>query len=266
MLCAIATTYWLLGASPGLAAALGPLTMLWPSAAWSLGQLTPLWLLGLALAWRLRDRTAGAGAGVAFASLTKLVPAVSVMPLLLVLDRRRVLRGFGAVWAAALALLVVVGAGGIERFVELEGGVARGQAARGQNAGLFWAAGHEFGAPGVAVALALLAVVVVFSIRRLRALSRLDRWTWDAWSWIGVALLPIAWIYSLLPLLPACVRLARSGWIAVRPLAVTPIVIPFFIDPFGVPGGIHLAVARRLASASRCSSTPRWRPSRRLGG
>jgi hypothetical protein len=243
MLCAIAVSYWLFGASPGLAAALGPLTLLWPSAAWSLGQLTPLWLLGLAVGWGLRQRPAGAGAGVAFAALTKFLPAVSLVPLLLVLDRRRVLLGFAAVWAAALGLLLVLGAGAIGRFLELEAGVAHGQAARGENAGLLWAAGHAHGAVGVAAALALLAAVVVFSIRRLRALGRLDRWTWDAWSWIGVALLPIAWIYSLLPLLPTCVRIARRGWIPVRPLALVPVVLPFLIDPFGVPGGIHLAVA-----------------------
>ena len=242
MLCAIAVTCRLLGASPALAAALAPLTLLWPSAAWSLGQLTPLWLLGLALAWRLRHRPAGAAAATAVASLTKLLPAVSLVPLLM-LDRRRALRGFAGVWTAAVALLVLLDPGSLAHFVQVEGGVARGQAGRGENAGLLWAAGHDFGAVGVAVALALVAAVVVVSIRRLRALGRLDRWTWDAWSWVGVALLPIAWIYSLLPLAPASIRIARRGWLAVRPLAAAPLVIPFLYDPFGLPGGIHLAVA-----------------------
>jgi hypothetical protein len=241
MLGAIGAAWWALGASPGLAAALAPLTLLWPPAAWSLGQLTPLWLLGITLAWRLRAGAAGAGAAVAVASLTKLLPALSLVPLLLT-GRRRALRGFAAVWAAALATLLVLSPGVLERYFDLARGVAREQAARGENASLLWAAEHDFGAVGVAAALALIGAAVVLSIRRLRALRDLDRWSWDVWSWLGVALLPIAWIYSLLPLLPALVRVLSRGAFAARPLALVTLAIPFFIDPFGLPGGIRLAL------------------------
>ena len=243
MLAAIAGAWWALGASPELAAALAPLTLLWPPAAWSLGQLTPLWLLGLALAWRLRERPAGAGAAIALASLTKFLPALSLVPLLAV-GRWRALRGFAAVWAATLAVLLLLRPGGaLDRYVHVARDVAREQAGRGENSALLWAAGHDFGAAGVAVALALVAAVLAVSLRRLRALRQPDRWSWDAWTWAGVALLPIAWIYSLLPLLPALARTVGRGPLAAIPLALVTLAIPFFLDPFGLPGGIRLALA-----------------------
>ena len=93
------------------------------------------------------------------------------------------------------------------------------------------------------VALALVAAVLVVSLRRLRSLRRPDRWSWDAWAWTGVALLPIAWIYSLLPLLPALARTLRRGRLVARPLALATLAIPAFVDPFGLPGGIRLAIA-----------------------
>src|SRR5207253_7410260 len=103
MLMTIAGAWWALGVSAELAAALAPLTLVWPPAAWSLGQLTPLWLLGLALAWRWRARPALAGAAVGIASLSKLLPALSLAPLL-VRRRLRVLLGFAVVWGAAVML------------------------------------------------------------------------------------------------------------------------------------------------------------------
>jgi hypothetical protein len=241
MLAAIAGAWWALGVSPGLSASLAPLTLIWPPAAWSLGQLTPLWLFGLALAWRLRDRPVGAGAAIALASLTKLLPALLLIPLL-VAGRPRVLRGFASVWTVAFAV-IAFRPNVLERYVHLAHGVGREQAARGENSALLWAAAHKFGVPGVAAGIALVGAVTALSLRRLHRRSAVDRWSWDVWSWASVALLPIAWIYSLLPLLPALARTLRRGRAAARPLALATLAIPFFVDPFGLPGGIRLALA-----------------------
>ena len=79
----------------------------------------------------------------------------------------------------------------------------------------------------------------------MRALRRgdLDRLSWDGVGWASVALLPIAWIYSLLPPLPALVRLMRRGGLLAAAGAAVTFVIPFLVDPFGLPGGIRLAFA-----------------------
>jgi hypothetical protein len=249
MLAALAGAYWALGAPAGPAVALAPLTLVWPPGGWSMGQLTPLWLLGLALAWRWRDRPAPAGAALALASLTKLLPALSLLPFLLV-RRWSVLRGFTIVWGAALAALLLLDAGAIGRYVTIVRTASREQAARGENSALLWAADHNYGAVGVAVAIGLVAAVLVHALRRVRRLGRLDRLSWDGVGWASVALLPIAWIYSLLPLLPALARLVRRGGLLAAALALVTFVIPFLVDPFGLPGGIRLAFATAALGVS----------------
>jgi Glycosyltransferase family 87 len=256
MLAAIGGAWWALGARPAAAAALAPLALLWPPAAWSLGQLTPLWLLGLALAWRLRASPRTAGAAVGLASLPKLLPAIALVPLL-ALGRRRALLGFGVVWAPALVLLLVLNSGALTLYFHIASHESRKQAARGENSALLWAAAHNFGVFGVAVALILVAAVAALSLQRMRGTRRLDRPAWDVWSWIGVALLPIAWIYSLLPLLPALVRIAHRGTPWGRPLALIALAIPYFIDPFGLPGGVRLAICTALLGLALLIETRR---------
>jgi Glycosyltransferase family 87 len=242
MLGALAAAYWALGAPAGPAVALAPLTLVWPPGGWSMGQLTPVWLLGLALAWRLRDRPGPAGAAIAIASLTKLFPALLLLPFL-VLRRWSVLRGFALVWGIAAAALLILDAGAIGRYVTILRTASRRQAARGENSALLWAAAHNYGAAGVAVGVVLIASVLVLALRRIRQGGELDRLSWDSFGWAAVALLPIAWIYSLLPLLPTLARLVRRGGLVAAGLCLVTFVMPFVVDPFGLPGGIRLAFA-----------------------
>ncbi len=242
MLAAIGGAWWAFGVRWEVAAALAPLTVLWPPAAWSLGQLTPLWLLGLALAWRFRDRPVAAGAAIGLASLTKLVPALSLAPFLL-RGRWTVLRGFAAVWALALALLQLLDLSVISRYLTIGRTVSREQVSRAENSALLFAAWHGAGVVGLGAALVLVGAVVVLSVKRLRATGRLNRWSWDAWSWLGVALLPIAWIYSLLPLLPALVRVVARGGPLAAALALFTLLVPFLVEPFGLPGAAWMATA-----------------------
>jgi hypothetical protein len=242
MLGALAAAYWALGAAPGLAVALAPLTVLWPPGAWSMGQLTAVWLLGLALAWRLRDRPGHAGAAIALASLTKLLPALCLLPFLLV-QRWSVLRGFALVWAVAVAALLILDPGAVGRYLTIVRTASPKQAARGENSALLWAAAHNYGTAGAAVGAVLVAAVLVQALRRVRRFGDLDRLSWDGVGWAAVALLPIAWIYSLLPLLPTIARLVRRGGFVAAALSLVTFVIPFVVDPFGLPGGIRLALA-----------------------
>jgi hypothetical protein len=249
MLTAIGAAWWALGARWELAAALAPATLLWPPAAWSLGQLTPLWLLGVALAWRWRDAPLRAGAAVAFAALTKLLAALCLIPFVVV-RRLRAALGFAVVAGCALLVLLALRPHVIDHYVSLARAVGRDQAARGENSALLWAFGHNYGAVGVIAAALLVAGILATSLRRLDAFASLDEWSWWAWSWAAVALLPIAWIYSLLPLLPGLVYALRHGGLVGRALAAVTIAMPFFVDPFGLPGGIRLALATACAGLS----------------
>jgi Glycosyltransferase family 87 len=249
MLVAIGVAWWAIGARPELAAALTPFTILWPPGAWSLGQLTPLWLLGIALAWRFRDRTEGAGTAIAVASLTKLLPALALVPFL-VLRRWRVLGGFALVWGIALLELAVFRPSAFGRYLSVATSVGDEQAGREENSALLPAFAHHLGVAGVVGAVALVAAVAGTSIARLRSQRRLDEWSACAWAWASVALLPIAWIYSLLPLVPALSLSLRRGGIVSRALVVFAIAVPLFVDPFGLPGAIRLALATACVGVS----------------
>jgi hypothetical protein len=154
-----------------------------------------------------------------------------------------VLRGFVIVWGVAVAALLVLDTGVIGRYVTILRTASREQAARGENSALLWAAEHKYGAAGLAVAAVLVGAVLLRALGRVRRLGEIDRLSWDGVGWAGVALLPIAWIYSLLPLLPALARLVRRGGLVAAALALVTFVIPFLVDPFGLPGGIRLAFA-----------------------
>ena len=129
----------------------------------------------------------------------------------------------------------------IGRYVTILRTASREQAERGENSAPLWAAHHNYGAAGVAVAVVLVAAVLVRAVRRVRQRGEIDRLSWDGVGWVGVALLPIAWIYSLLPLLPALARLVRRGGLLAAAPALVTLVVPFLVDPFGLPGGIRLA-------------------------
>jgi hypothetical protein len=249
MLAAIAAAWWALGAPPELAAALAPLTILWPPAAWSLGQLTPLWFLGIALAWRARNRPAAAGAAIGLASLTKLLPALSLVPFL-VLGRWRALKGFAFVWAAALVAIAAIRPNALSRYFSVGRSVASHEAGRAENSALLLAFDHHLGPVGVAVAAGLLVAVIGTSLVRLRSLREIDEWSWCAWGWASVALLPIAWIYSLLPLVPALSLSLRRGGVVSHGLVFFAISVPLLVDPFGLPGGLRLAIATACVGLS----------------
>jgi hypothetical protein len=189
--------------------------LFWPPAAWSLCQLTPIWLAGLVLAWRLQSRPVLAGVAIGVASLTKLLPALALGPFLW---RRQwgALIGFAGVWLAALGMLALVGApDALEQYLTLMVSVGREQATRDDNAALMVAAQARWGWLGLILAGALVAAVLGQAVARLRAGSGLEFTPFGLWAWLTVALLPIAWDYSLLPLLPWMARIVWQG----RPLA-----------------------------------------------
>ena len=191
------------------------LALVWPPAAWSLCQLTPIWLAGLVLAWRLQSRPVLAGVAIGVASLTKLLPALALAPFVW---RRQwgAIVGFVAVWATAFGLLAVLGAPGAwTHYLSLMISVGREQAARTDNAALWLAAQTRWGGLGLVGTGTLVAAVLVQAVGRLRQGREIEFTVFGLWVWLTIAFLPIAWDYSLLPLLPWLVVLVWQG----RPLA-----------------------------------------------
>lgn len=194
--------------------------LLWPPAAWSLGQTTPLVLLGQMLAWHFRARPALAGVGVGLAAALKVVPAILLVPFLL---RRR--------WAAAGAFAFVMG-GTFALALALDPGSLRDYLTAGAEASRTTFARPDNGSPlGLAADLGPAGIVaLLILIGTVLALSR----SWEAWVWASVALLPIVWVYSLLPLLPVLVRLLQRRVVLPGVAAALALLLPWLAAPFGV--------------------------------
>ena len=249
MLAAFALVALAFGAPMGAAIAIAPLALLWPPAAWSLGQLTPIWLLGAALAWRWRDRPFLAGLAVGAASLTKLLPILMLVAFLL---RRRwaALAGCAVVWGSAVLLLLVLNPSSITRFVEVERTEGREQAARADNAGLLELAWHRLGTAGLVGALALVVAVGAQAWRRTTSEGSLRFEAFSAWVWLSVALLPIVWLYSLLPLAPTLLGALRTRLLLPGLAAGAALLIPVAIQPFGTDSATLLAVSIALTGVA----------------
>ena len=210
--------------------------VLWPPVLTSLGQFTAIWMLGLALAWRWRGRPFVSGAAIAMASLTKFLPAVAMIPFV---QKRNwyALAGFLGVWIIAVVLLLQVDPSAWHQYFSANQTTSPQQAGRSDNGALMSyflrQRGTTFRILGI---LALSPLFISALVRAFRA-PHLDQQTWEIWTWLSVSLLPIAWVYSLLPLLPAIVRGVRSPTKVARTLAGLALFIPFLGATPGEPPG-----------------------------
>lgn len=231
-------------------------SLLWAPAAWSLVQLTPIWLVGLAVAWRLQSRPWLAGAAIGVASLAKLLPALALGPFLW---RRQwgAVVGFAGVWLAALGVLTLLGApDALWHYLVLMSEVGREQAARTDNAALLVAAWTRWGWSGLILAGGLVAVVLGQAVARLRAGRPLDFLHFGLWVWLTVALLPLAWDYSLLPLLPWLAVLVWRGRPGAAVLAGVALALPMSLWDADNSLLITLAIgAAGLALAGQAAAT-----------
>jgi Glycosyltransferase family 87 len=254
MALALALSIWAFGVPLRWAPAVALLGLLvWPPAAWSLGQLMPLWLLGAALAWRWRDRPGLAGAAVGLAAATKVFPALLLAPFLL---RRqwRALAGFLAVEGALFGIAVALYPHAIARFLEIASTEGEQQRSRLDNGSLLMAA-YNHGGTTVVLGAVLLIVLVVVTAIDLKPHTPLSFATFGKWLWLTLALLPLAWIYSLLVLAPLLIFALRSR----SPIAVltasAAAVLPAVGLPFLVTSAPQLALSIALAGLSMLAAS-----------
>jgi hypothetical protein len=194
MLAAILVSLRMYGLSWRWAALVTLLSTFWSPASFSLSQLTPLWLLGLAIAYRKRDHPFIAGIWIGFASLTKFLPAILLVPFLL---RRKwsALAGFALVWFLALGILFVISPDAISRYFEVNQTNSLTTIERLDNGAMLPTLFRLANWPGLLLGIAFLG-----------GIAYLGRKDWFTFEYLAVALLPIAWIYSVLPLLPGILR------------------------------------------------------------
>jgi hypothetical protein len=215
----------------------GVLSLAWPPTIWSLYQFTPIWMLGLVLAYRFRHHPVMSGVYIAFASLPKFLAA----PALLYHLRHRqlpALVGFSGLWLIALVLLLLLRPDAVAAYLSANAGNTLDQILRADNGALVivaWRLGRWI---GLAAAAALILWALWGGVRRK------DPGGWACLAWLGVAILPIAWTYSLLPLLPWLVLTVRAPGTGSRILAGVALFVPYAAAvPTQNPEFIALSIA-----------------------
>jgi hypothetical protein len=202
MLAVIAFAFQRLGFSWRVSIGLTFLSLLWPPAIFSLAQLMPIWFLGVAYCFR--GRPIGSGVAIGIASFTKLFPAILLWPFLV--TRRYIsIVAFVVCWGFAAAILLRVDSNIFVHFLEHTG--AWKAVLRADNAAPIGVAYRSFGAAGIAVVLLLLGTFWLLTLKQQK------QWEFSAalFGFFSVALNPIAWIYSPLPLLAVMIWLLRTG-------------------------------------------------------
>jgi hypothetical protein len=97
------------------------------------------------------------------------------------------------------------------------------------NVGYQW-----FGLPGLLLAASLLIVFLLSNRKRFgTGETQIEELSWMVWTFLSVVLLPVVWIYSLVPLLPILLRLLASKNRMSKYLGWASLVLPICGPPWG---------------------------------
>jgi Glycosyltransferase family 87 len=192
MLLAYIATIALVGVRMPLAVAGGIAVAVSMPGAYGLNNVVPMIGVGVALAWRFRDQPLLAGLGIALAATPKSSGLILLLPF--AVSGRFKAAAWGAGCTAVLAAVPMAFQPTIwERYLKAGVAAIAINESRPDNGALL----HLAQVHGVST---ILAAGVIVSAALLLALVSRDTF-WPT-VWLMVALLPIAWTYSLLTLLP----------------------------------------------------------------
>jgi hypothetical protein len=227
MLCLIVFSFRFYGLSWKMSLGLMPLTMLWPPASASLGQVTIVWMFGIALAYHFRKhRQFWSGASLGLASLSKYMPALLVI-IYLLKRRWKAVLGFLSVWIFSLSLVTLLNSAAVPRYFEENRTTTFALMQRTDNSAPLIASYRYGGLLGASLLILFFALVVYVNHRYfLEWRSFPSTRVWMLLSYLAVACLPIFWIYSLMPLLPVIFYLIFRRKIATTILCALCILIP----------------------------------------
>jgi Glycosyltransferase family 87 len=224
MVLAFIATVLLMGVRPALAVPIGLRIALTFPGAYAIGNPVPVIGLGIALAYRYRDRPALAGLGLAVAVAPK-ASGLLLVAVFLLSGRVKVVT-----WAAAGVLVAVVTPVLFypdvwSRYLDAGTASISFNAARDDN-GAILHLGERVGLPTWAT-MALICVLAGVAVLRTRDMF------WPS-VWVMVASLPVAWMYSVVTLLPLVVTvLLRSRSATLRGVAVLASVLTIASTPLG---------------------------------
>ncbi len=224
------------------------ISMLWPPTIFSLGQITPIWLLGIALAFRYRNtKTYMAGIWIGIASLGKLFPVLMLIPLL-IKRQWKALIGFGVLFAISLGILTLISPSSIKTYFVVNSLNSLDQMMRIDNGSLLAISYRELGPAGLVTFLLFFLAIILFFYTKFTS-TKITMIEWISYLFLSVAMLPVAWTYSLLPLLPGLIYFLNLKKIPGL-IALLSLIIPIIIFPVKVTSPLAVALCISLFSIS----------------
>lgn len=209
------------------------LSLYWTPITLSFGQITLIWMLGLAIAFKYRnDISSVSGIGIGIASLTKFLPLITLFPFICRKKWQTILSAV-LVWIAALVIVLIFNYETVFEYIVANKVNVSGVPTRSDNASLLIGLHRILGFPGL--------VIMGLSIVGIVCLNRNDFFTSEGissrcfmfFSWLSVALLPIAWVYSLAPLFPVLLYFILQKNIVSTLLCLIVLLLPLFNMPWG---------------------------------
>lgn len=176
-------------------------SLLWLPIALSFAQLNFIWIFGVALAYKFRNRNDYlAGVGLVIASFTKLLPAFLLIPFLLK-RRFKTLSVFVIAWLVAMGVAILMYNNLLGAYLEANKQASEVLLYGGLNGSLipyFMSIGRR---TGPALFLAFILGNLLLNKDEILKGKEVSTRSFMLFSWISVAILPLAWPYSLAPLL-----------------------------------------------------------------
>ena len=215
---------------------------LWAGVLWepfngSFHQLTPIWLAGVAMAYRYRfHRTLWSGIGIGIASLTKLLP-IGIAAYFLFARKYRAAIGIVIAWTCAVAVVLCLSPAAFSQYVSMaRQGNTWGQFTRVDNIFPFAQAYFRFGVGGLALVAGYIGLLIWRNrVPLFRPMVSPD-FSFFLYSFLAVMFLPLCWNYALMPLFPVLGYFMLRGRIIHRLIATIVIAGLVILPPSSRPG------------------------------
>lgn len=232
MLLGVICTFRILGFDWRRAIGYGFLSILWLPVMTSFGQLSILWLLLVTIAYKMRHTDSlASGFFIGIAALIKLFPAIMVIPFLLQ-KKWHAIYGFLLAVGGGVASVLLISARAIYDYMDLQQNIEL-MILRSDNSSLFNVGYQHFGVLGLLMVVVLLGIFFLLSRSKLGiGEKRIQEQSWMVWTFLSVVLLPVVWIYSLVPLLPVIIRFIKSKDMLIKGIGWASIIIPIWGHPW----------------------------------
>jgi uncharacterized membrane protein len=193
--------------------------------------LTIPWLFFIALAYRLRKNAWWSGTAIGLGFSVKYFPGLLILPYVLHRSYKAII-GFVVSFCILSAVVYSLNPQAIPRYLAVNKTNTTYNILRFDNGAIFTTLYHTIGIPGfVFLALFFLSILFINRDKLLQKPAEGDD-IWLILSYFSVALLPISWDYSLLPLLPLIIWAVKRKNFAATLLCMIGIIMASFL-PYG---------------------------------